>query len=139
MEIYRFSIGWARGETEGGQFQVGSESRKPYSEKHKREAIELVRSPGRTVTEAARELGIASESVRGWSKKARAAQEAEAGAGLSGPGGGTTARAAPAPDPIGRNFTATGPGEVVMAAAPGRLDPGCPFLSAWPGWALDSP
>ncbi|MFE2060918.1 transposase [Streptomyces sp. NPDC059467] len=116
---------------------MGSKSRKPYSEEHKRDAIELVRSSGRTVTEAARELGITSESLRGWSKKARAAQEAEAGAGLSGPGGGTTARAAPAPDPIGRNFTATGPGtKVVMAAAPGRLDPGRPFLSAWP---LDGP
>jgi transposase-like protein len=34
-----------------------------------------VRSSGRTVTDVARELGISSESLRGWVKKARAAQD----------------------------------------------------------------
>ncbi|MFD3741863.1 transposase [Streptomyces sp. NPDC058629] len=40
------------------------------------DAIEHVRSSGRTVTEVARELGISSESLRGWVKKACAAQDA---------------------------------------------------------------
>ncbi|MBT2459577.1 transposase [Streptomyces sp. ISL-86] len=35
-----------------------------YSDEYKRDAIELVRSSGRTVTEVARELGISSESLR---------------------------------------------------------------------------
>ncbi|WP_331755668.1 transposase [Streptomyces sp. NBC_01643] len=68
---------------------MGSTYTNRYSDEYKRDAIELVRSSGRTVTEVARELGISSESLRGWVKKARAAQEAEAGAGLSGPGGDT--------------------------------------------------
>ncbi|MFC4472304.1 transposase [Streptomyces xiangluensis] len=66
---------------------MGSKYTNRYSDEYKRDAIELVRSSGRTVTEVARELGISSESLRGWVKKARAAQEAEAGAGLSEPGG----------------------------------------------------
>jgi len=66
---------------------VGSKYTKRYSDEYKRDAIELVRSSGRTVTEVARELGISSESLRGWVKKDRAAQETEPGAGPSGPGG----------------------------------------------------
>lgn len=46
----------------------------------------LVRSSGRTVTEVARELGISSESLRGWVKKARAAQDAGPGAVRTGQG-----------------------------------------------------
>ncbi|WP_353963267.1 transposase [Streptomyces sp. NBC_01549] len=49
-----------------------------YSAEYKRDAVELVRSSGRTVTEVARELGISSESLRGWVKKAHA-QEAGTG------------------------------------------------------------
>ncbi|MEU2835413.1 transposase [Streptomyces lavendulae] len=41
-----------------GQCQVGSEYPSRYSDEYKRDAIELVRSSGRTVTEVARELGI---------------------------------------------------------------------------------
>ncbi|CAB61796.1 MULTISPECIES: transposase [Streptomyces] len=37
---------------------MGSKYTKRYLEEYKRDAIELVRSSGRTVTEAARELGI---------------------------------------------------------------------------------
>ena len=58
------------------QYQVGSKYTNRYSDEYKRDAIELVRSSGRTVTEVARELGISSESLRGWVKKARAAQDA---------------------------------------------------------------
>ncbi|WP_351231989.1 transposase [Streptomyces sp. NPDC002133] len=49
---------------------MGSKYTKRYSDEYKRDAIELVRSSGRTVTEVARELGISSESLRGWVKKA---------------------------------------------------------------------
>ncbi|MFJ3842274.1 transposase [Streptomyces sp. NPDC090054] len=59
---------------------MGSKYTKRYSDEYKRDAIELVRSSGRTVTEVARELGISSESLRGWVKKARAAQDAGPGA-----------------------------------------------------------
>ncbi|MFB7917542.1 transposase [Streptomyces sp. NPDC056061] len=51
---------------------MGSKYAKRYSDDYKRDAIELVGSSGRTVTDAARELGISSESLRGWVKKARA-------------------------------------------------------------------
>ncbi|MFB8123971.1 transposase [Streptomyces bacillaris] len=61
---------------------MGSKYTKRYSEEYERDAIELVRSSGRTVTEAARELGIGAESLRGWLKKDRAAQ----GAGSGSPG-----------------------------------------------------
>jgi transposase len=54
---------------------VGSKYTKRYSDEYKRDAIELVRSSGRTVTAVARELGISSESLRGWVKKDRAAQD----------------------------------------------------------------
>jgi transposase len=60
---------------------VGSKYTKRYSDEYKRDAIELVRSSGRTVTEVARELGISSESLRGWVKKARAAQNNGSGPG----------------------------------------------------------
>ncbi|MFF4583719.1 transposase [Streptomyces sp. NPDC001373] len=68
---------------------MGSKYTKRYSEEYKRDAIELVRSSGRTVTEVARELGISSESLRGWVKKARAAQDA--GSGPSGRAGQSAA------------------------------------------------
>ncbi|MCY0931790.1 transposase [Streptomyces sp. H27-H1] len=58
---------------------MGSKYTKRYSDEYKRDAIELVRSSGRTVTEVARELGISSESLRSWVKKARAAQDNGAG------------------------------------------------------------
>jgi transposase len=65
---------------------VGSKYTKRYSDEYKRDAIELVRSSGRTVTAVARELGISSESLRGWVKKARAAQETGPGAVQPGQG-----------------------------------------------------
>jgi transposase len=49
----------------------------------KREAIALVASSGRTVTEVARELGISSEGLRGWVKKANGAGQAAAGASVT--------------------------------------------------------
>ena len=44
---------------------------KRYSPEFKRDAVELVRSSGRTVNEIARELGVSSEGLRGWVKQAR--------------------------------------------------------------------
>jgi transposase len=65
---------------------VGSKYTNRYSDEYKRDAIELVRSSGRTVTEVARELGISSESLRGWVKKARAAAQ-DAGSVSAGQAG----------------------------------------------------
>jgi transposase len=44
---------------------------KRYSAEFKRDAVALACSPGRNVTEVARELGISSEGLRGWVKQAR--------------------------------------------------------------------
>ncbi|MEU9286034.1 transposase [Streptomyces sp. NPDC048275] len=59
---------------------MGSKYTKRYSEEFKRDAIALVASAGRTVTEVARELGISSESLRGSVRKANGTGQAGAGA-----------------------------------------------------------
>ncbi|MCI0385905.1 transposase [Streptomyces sp. CNQ085] len=51
---------------------MGSKYTKRYSDEYKRDAIALVDSSGKTVTAVARELGISSESLRGWYRKAKA-------------------------------------------------------------------
>ncbi|MFE7476637.1 transposase, partial [Streptomyces sp. NPDC057575] len=51
---------------------MGSKYTKRYTEEFKRDAIALVDSSGRTVTAVARELGISSESLRGWYRRAKA-------------------------------------------------------------------
>ncbi|MFE9942124.1 transposase [Streptomyces hirsutus] len=51
------------------------------------DAVELVWPSGRTVTEVARELGVSPESLRGWVKKARAAQDTGSGLDARGRGG----------------------------------------------------
>ncbi|MFE1408379.1 transposase [Streptomyces sp. NPDC058770] len=51
---------------------MGSKYTKRYTEEFKRDAIALVDSSGRTVTAAARELGVSSESLRGWYRRAKA-------------------------------------------------------------------
>jgi transposase len=54
---------------------------KRYTAEFKRDAVELVRSSGRNVTEVARELGVSPEGLRGWVKQARVDQgEGPAGA-----------------------------------------------------------
>lgn len=50
---------------------MGSKYTKRYSEEYKRDAVALVRSSGRTVTEVARELGVSPESLRGWVRRAQ--------------------------------------------------------------------
>lgn len=61
---------------------MGSKYTKRYTEEFKRDAIALVDSSGKTVTAVARELGISSESLRGWHRKAKA--KAEQGEGTAG-------------------------------------------------------
>ncbi|MFD5428524.1 transposase [Streptomyces sp. NPDC127084] len=51
---------------------MGSKYAKRYSEEFKRDAIVLVDSSGRTVTAVARDLGVSSESLRGWYRQAKA-------------------------------------------------------------------
>lgn len=68
---------------------MGSKYSKRYFEEFKWDAIALVRSSDRTVTEIARELGVSAEGLRNWVKKADAeqaatAKEAEAAQGVLG-------------------------------------------------------
>ncbi|MEU1174754.1 transposase [Streptomyces microflavus] len=51
---------------------MGSKYTKRYTEEFKRDAVALVDSTGKTVTAVARELGISSESLRGWYRQAKA-------------------------------------------------------------------
>ncbi|MER5927720.1 transposase [Streptomyces mirabilis] len=51
---------------------MGSKYTKRYTEEFKRDAIALVDSSGKTVTAIARELGISSQSLRGWYRQAKA-------------------------------------------------------------------
>ncbi|MEU9301896.1 transposase [Streptomyces sp. NPDC048269] len=51
---------------------MGSNYTKRYTAEFKRDAVALVDSTGRTVTEVARELGVSPESLRGWHKRAKA-------------------------------------------------------------------
>jgi transposase len=44
---------------------------KRYSSEFKGDAVALVQSSGRTVTEVARDLGVSAESLRGWVKQAK--------------------------------------------------------------------
>ncbi|MFJ2263525.1 transposase [Streptomyces sp. NPDC087844] len=51
---------------------MGNKYTKRYPKEFKRDAIALVDSSGKTVTAVARELGISSESLRGWYRRAKA-------------------------------------------------------------------
>ncbi|MFE0794839.1 transposase [Streptomyces rochei] len=57
---------------------MGSKYTKRYTEELKRDTVALVDSSGKTVTAVARELGISSESLRGWYRRAKADQGAGA-------------------------------------------------------------
>lgn len=62
---------------------MGNKYTKRYTEEFKRDAIALVDSSGKTVTAVARELGISSESLRGWYRRAVAARGEDAPGGLT--------------------------------------------------------
>lgn len=54
-------------------WRLGKRNRiKRYTEEFKRDAIALVDSRGRTVTEVARDFGVSPESLRGWYRQAKA-------------------------------------------------------------------
>ena len=57
-----------------------------YSEDFRRDAVELVRSSGRTLRDVGRELGVNHETLRGWVSAAKRADEQQR-AGRSGDGG----------------------------------------------------
>jgi transposase len=44
-------------------------SRPPYPEQFRREAVELVRTSGRTIKEIAADLGVTEQSLRNWVKQ----------------------------------------------------------------------
>jgi transposase len=44
-------------------------TRPPYPPEFRREALRLVRSSGKPISEAARELGVSAESLRKWVKQ----------------------------------------------------------------------
>jgi transposase len=54
-----------------------------YSEDFRRDAVELVRSSGRTMRDVGRELGVNHETLRGWVNAANRADQQRAG-GASG-------------------------------------------------------
>lgn len=57
-----------------------------YSEDFRRDAVELVRSSGRTLRDVGRELGVNHETLRGWVSAAKRADERKR-AGRSTDGG----------------------------------------------------
>jgi transposase len=50
-----------------------------YPEEFRRDAVELVRSSGRTIREVGRELGVNHETLRNWVNAARQAEQAGPG------------------------------------------------------------
>lgn len=55
-----------------------------YPEEFRRDAVELVRSsPGRTIREIGRELGVNHETLRNWVNTAKRAEQADIGGGGS--------------------------------------------------------
>ena len=55
-----------------------------YSEDFRRDAVELVRSSGRTLRDVGRELGVNHETLRGWVSAAKRADEQRAGRSVDG-------------------------------------------------------
>ncbi|MBO4256146.1 transposase [Streptomyces griseorubiginosus] len=69
----------------GGSHEGGQGKSRQYTEEFKRDAVALVHSSGKTVTEVARQLGVSAEGLRNWVK-----QDA-IGRGQGAPGDLTTA------------------------------------------------
>jgi len=49
---------------------MGAKSRPPYPAAFRAEAVQLVRGGGRTLTQAARDLGVHHDTLRSWVKQA---------------------------------------------------------------------
>ena len=58
-----------------------------YNEDFRRDAVELVRSSGRTLRDVGRELGVNHETLRGWVSAAKRADEQRAGRSNADGGG----------------------------------------------------
>lgn len=58
-----------------------------YNEDFRRDAVELVRSSGRTLRDVGRELGVNHETLRGWVNAAKRADEQRAGRRSGADGG----------------------------------------------------
>ncbi|MDQ6945795.1 MAG: transposase [Actinomycetota bacterium] len=56
---------------------MGQQQRRKFSPEFKRDAVELVRSSGRPISDVARELGCGETSLSGWITKDRAARAVE--------------------------------------------------------------
>jgi hypothetical protein len=54
-----------------GGTDTRSNTSKRYTDEYKKDAVELVRSSGRTVADVARELGVSTEGLRGWVDQAK--------------------------------------------------------------------
>ena len=52
-----------------------------YTDEFKRDAVELVRSSGRSINDVARELGVCHETLRNWVRKQHPAEPGPAGDG----------------------------------------------------------
>jgi transposase len=61
-----------------------------YPEQFRKDAVDLVRSSGRTVRDVGRELGVNHETLRGWVNAAKRAEQGPA-AGTGGPDGQVSA------------------------------------------------
>ena len=57
-----------------------------FSEEFRRDAVDLVRSSGRTLRDVGRELGVNHETLRGWVNAANRADEQRAGGRDAGSG-----------------------------------------------------
>jgi transposase len=57
-----------------------------YNEDFRRDAVDLVRSSGRTLRDVGRELGVNHETLRGWVNAAKCADEQRAGRSSSADG-----------------------------------------------------
>ena len=117
---------------------MGSKYTKRYSEEFKQDAVALVASSGRTVTEVARELGVSSESLRGRVKKANGVGQATAGAPMPSGNGldpaereelkglkGGVQRREQVPVLLGPRYLLRGPAMGLPASGPGMTFSPC--------------
>jgi transposase len=71
---------------------MGHQQRRQFSPEFKRDAVQLVRSSGRTIADVARELGCGETSLNGWITQGPGGSGGREPGGVSG-GGGRVGRA----------------------------------------------